>query len=276
MTFQFYIDLTIMNAKCTGGGGLLFRIAILVLCFAIAGCATVRDRGKTLPGPNQDIVVLDHKFFKIFYNKKFRLAKYVQYTMTADQLKVPVGKRKNKFIVDPLLVEMKLTPVQPSEYKYSGYDQGHLAPSADFIWSQEANDITFVMSNMAPQKPNLNRDACRRLEEKVRKWGCGEERIIVLTGPILEDKLETLKSGLSIPKQFFKVIIDDTPPRKVLTFIYNQSDKGDLLTQRMVKFKDLKEKTGINFESTVPHKDRDIFNRTIALSDWTEYDCTKK
>lgn len=32
-----------------------------------------------------------------------------------------------------------------------------MAPSGDFKWDQDVNASTFVMSNMAPQKPNLNR-----------------------------------------------------------------------------------------------------------------------
>lgn len=67
--------------------------------------------------------------------------------------------------------------VVPAEYAKTGYDQGHMAPAADFAWNQDASNTTFVMSNIAPQTPNLNRDSWKRLEDKVRKWACGEKKL---------------------------------------------------------------------------------------------------
>lgn len=179
-------------------------------------------------------VVLDHKYFRVHYNPKFRLPACVHYTLRKEDLAARMGSRKEKFAADPLLKNMNLPAVTPNDYAKSGYDRGHLAPAGDFPFSQEAIDTTFVMTNMVPQKPGLNRQAWKQLEEKVRRWACGEERVVVYTGPFLEEKLPTLKSGIPIPNRFFKVIVDDTPPKRIRAFVYNQEDRGQLLRDREV------------------------------------------
>lgn len=119
--------------------------------------------------------MIDHKYFKIAYNQSKRLAEYVTYQLTAAQLRQSSADRNNKFIPDPYLVDNNIPYVVTSEYTKSGYDRGHLAPSADFVWNQDANNMTFVMSNMVPQLPGLNRDAWKRLEDQVRKWAVGRD-----------------------------------------------------------------------------------------------------
>lgn len=92
----------------------------------------------------------------------------------------------------------------------TGYARGHLAPAEDFDRSQEAIDSTFVMSNMIPQKKAINSGSWKVLETTVRTWACGENKITVYTGPVIEPGLPSLSAGVIIPKDFFKVVIDNT------------------------------------------------------------------
>jgi DNA/RNA endonuclease G (NUC1) len=223
-----------------------------------------------------DYMVLDHKYFVVHYDKSYRLARYVNYTLTADQLKKSKpGAREDDFRADPMLATFKSTSVTPKEYLHSGYDQGHLANSKDFSYSSEANSATFVMSNMAPQKPNLNRNAWLKLENQVRKWACGENQVTVITGPILKKDLKKLKSGLVIPEKFFKIVLDETPPKKSLAFIYTQADKGDMMAKRQVSVADLKAEILPQLEA----KDRPDFTKypEEPIANWKSIDCfTKK
>lgn len=223
-----------------------------------------------------EIIMLDHKYFKIAYNPKRRLAQYVTYQLSAEQLKNKNASRANKFIPDPILLKRKISYVVTAEYVRTGYDRGHLAPSADFAWSQEANDLTFVMSNMAPQLPNLNRDAWKRLEDKVRKWACGEEKITIITGPVLKDGLTRLKSGLEIPQDFFKIVIDETPPKKIISFLYHQDDKGNVLANRVVPVNKLEVVTGLSFNKEFPKLKNEMLRMPASLSEWKEADCSFK
>lgn len=216
-------------------------------------------RPDTKPAPPKIIStgeLIDHKFFVINYDRKYRLARWVKYTMTREQLRSKRAKRRDKFRADPMMTDPDLNAVSPREYVRTGYDKGHLAPSADFAFSQEANDATFVMSNMAPQKPKLNRVAWRLLEEQVRRWACGEERVTVITGPILEGELPRLPSGLPIPKEFFKVVIDQTAPLRAKAFVYRQEDAQDVLPDREVDLGALDRRLHENFSAYLPAENR--------------------
>lgn len=250
------------------------RLNFLVLLIFITSCATHNKQAPvaTTATPSNTILV-DYIHFQIAYNPSIRLASYVSYELTADKLKIKKAKRTNKFIADPLLVEKNLPYVTPAEYTKSGYDRGHLAPSADFAWDQTVNDSTFVMSNMVPQTPNLNRDAWRRLEDKVRQWACGEGKITVITGPVFTAQDSHLKSGLIVPQKFFKIVIDETPPKKSMTFLYDQADKGDVLLKRMVPVENVENMTGIAFNKNYPELKNDRSRVPASINSWKEADC---
>lgn len=223
--------------------------------------------------PEGDLEILDYKYFVINYDKKYRLARSVVYTLTDTQLKNSrPGTRKDSFRQDTILRTLKAPVVKVDEYKNTNYDKGHLANSADFTFSDEANRATFVMSNMVPQTPNLNREAWAALEEQVRLWACGEQKVTIITGPILKDNLPTLPSGLPIPEEFFKIIIDETPPQKILAFVYKQSDNKNTTPQnRVTSIASLKQKTNHQFSiTTIPSYP------TEPLDKWTSKDCITK
>lgn len=58
--------------------------------------------------------------------------------------------------------------VTHASYTNSGFDRGHNCPSADRTRSGAYNAATFLMTNIAPQAPSLNRNAWAGLEEYIR------------------------------------------------------------------------------------------------------------
>ena len=48
--------------------------------------------------------------------------------------------------------------VRSTDYTASGYDRAHIAPSADRTRYEVDNSATFLMSNMMPQVPKVNRN----------------------------------------------------------------------------------------------------------------------
>ena len=219
------------------------------------------------------IVLLDHIHFKIYYNTQRRLAEYVTYELTAEHLKNKDAERANKFMIDPKLMERNIPFVAPSEYVKSGYDRGHLAPSGDFAWDQSVNDTTFVMSNMVPQSPNLNRDSWRRLEDQVRRWACGEGKITVITGPVLADQLPKMRSGLEIPQKFFKIIIDETPPKKSISFVYSQEDRGNVMAKNKMPLQEVEAMTGLALNYAFPDLANEKVRMPASSNEWKEADC---
>lgn len=55
-----------------------------------------------------------------------------------------------------------------SDYTNSEYDRGHMVPAADRSATISAMRSTFIMTNVCPQVPSLNRGSWKRLEDGCR------------------------------------------------------------------------------------------------------------
>lgn len=115
------------------------------------------------------------------------------------------------------------------------------------------------MSNVIPQTSRVNSGAWRSREKQVRSYACGEEKITVITGPILKAGLPTLKAKISIPQEFFKIVIDETPPKKSLAFIFNQNERGQSISKNQVT---------INVILSMVPLQRETIPEDSKLSDW--------
>lgn len=74
--------------------------------------------------------------------------------------------------------------VKPTDYTTAdGFDRGHLCPSADRTATQTDNSATFLMTNIIPQAPTLNRGVWEELEAYCRELvDEGNELYIVAGG----------------------------------------------------------------------------------------------
>ena len=74
---------------------------------------------------------------------------------------------------------------------------------------------------MSPQKPDFNRGVWKKLEKEVRRYAYNEDSVFVITGPILERGLRKIgrANKVSVPRRFFKIVYDETPPRKMIAFV---------------------------------------------------------
>lgn len=104
------------------------------------------------------------------------------------------------------------------------------------------------MSNMSPQKPAFNRGIWKDLEALVRHFAIKEEKIVV-TGPILS-KEKTLTIGankVTVPTHYYKVILDLTPPRKMIGFILPNEGSDKPLAAFAVTVDEVEKATGLDF-----------------------------
>lgn len=108
-----------------------------------------------LPGSK----VVWHSAWCLEYSEQHEQARWVAHIITSD-ITTGVVSRTNDFRPDPDIstgsaveADYLLKYLQKdSTYKYDGfgYDRGHLAPSADFRWSQKALSESYLYSNMPP------------------------------------------------------------------------------------------------------------------------------
>lgn len=72
--------------------------------------------------------------------------------------------------------------VGATDYQGSGFDRGHMCPSADRTLSVDDNSNTFFMTNMIPQAPNNNRLGWASLESYCRSLLSGGYEIYIISG----------------------------------------------------------------------------------------------
>jgi len=104
--------------------------------------------------------------------------------------------------------------VSTSSYSGSGFDRGHMCPSADRTYSSADNRETFLMTNMIPQAPNNNQRTWVGLENYERTLvNQGNECYIIcgsygIGGTGSSGTKNTLDAGrVTVPKQIWKVLI---------------------------------------------------------------------
>lgn len=149
-----------------------------------------------------------------------------------------------------------LWPVKTDSYFKSGYDRGHLAPNYAIaaVHGREAQVKTFLMSNMLPQTPELNRQLWQRLEESVMDHFAPRfERLQVISGPVYPehfmDNVFNRVGLVEVPSAFYKIIVaPDAESPRALAFIMPQDVKGnEPLDDYAVSIDAVEARTGLNF-----------------------------
>ena len=203
--------------------------------------------------------------FAVGYSYRRRQALWVCYILTAEQLAMKQLKRSNRFRADPLVEDR---PVQPGEYDRSGFDRGHLAPASDMTYSQPTMEQSFFMTNISPQIPACNRGIWKRIEAQARAWAMQEKRLFVITGPIFDDDATMGDTGISVPKAFYKVLMDMTPPYKMIAFIVPNRRTKRPIRAFVATVDEVESVTGMNFFRNLEDSLEAILERKAEIDEW--------
>ena len=91
------------------------------------------------------------------------------------------------------------------DYSGSGYDRGHMVPSADRFANELLNEQTFLMTNIVPQTGDLNQFPWNKLESYSRSLARRGDTIYTIAG-IYGDK-ERLRGKVTVPTNCWKVVV---------------------------------------------------------------------
>ncbi len=218
-------------------------------------------------GPDDEIIVT-HTGYTLSYCEEYEVPYWVAYTLTREKVITQSASRKDNFREDPSVSTGSATL---QDYKKSGYDRGHMAPAADFRWSEDAMNDTFYLSNMCPQIHAFNAGIWSDLESAVRSIAYEDEEIYVVTGPVLTDgPYETIgENNVAVPKYYYKVILDYTEPViKAIGFILPAEKSSEPLSYFAVTVDRVEEITGIDFFPALPDDIEDVVEAECDPSLW--------
>jgi endonuclease G len=219
-----------------------------------------------LPRPNSFDQIIYHKGYTVSYNLTYHVADWVAYELTAEET-VPVVQRNNHFVPDPLL---KSCSASIEDYKGSGYDRGHLAPSADMCYSYQTMVESFYLSNITPQAPGFNRGIWEKLERQVRQWAIDDKAVYIVTGTVLTKGLPTIGyDRITVPAYFYKVILDYTEPDiKGIGFIIPNQGSQEPLQHYAVTIDSVEKVTGTDFFYQLPQDQKRIIESAFSINKW--------
>lgn len=163
--------------------------------------------GLELPalGERDTVIYSEQGRYTFLYKPSCKVSQWVAYKLTLSDMNGDAD-RSDAFRPDPRLTLYGWASATDADYRGSGYDRGHLLPSADRTSSEPANRATFLYSNMAPQLPKLNRGAWKTLEEKLRGLAKDYDTLYIVVGAVLDGRLRTIGEGVAVPELFFKAV----------------------------------------------------------------------
>lgn len=165
--------------------------------------------------------IIEREIYTLSNNAETKFADWVAYHVTTET----IGPSKSRnWKADP-----DLSPedtLEPDDYRGANAalktDRGHQVPLASFsgtdYWA-----MTNYLSNITPQKSNLNQGAWVKLENAVRNAVKNGTDLYVMTGPIYYEDIEKLPQADEehvVPSGYWKVVADDNG--SVTAFIFDQ------------------------------------------------------
>ncbi len=209
-------------------------------------CFAGEPRRVGSPAPT-DITVLDRGEFKIGWSPSLRHPVWVVYHVPATAAH-EMGKRPN-FSKDRNVASSP----SPQDYARTGYDRGHMVPNRAIVtrFGPDVQRKTFQMTNIAPQRPALNRGPWREMEQRIADlWTAKYGEIWVIVGAIpSKDRTKLGKTSINVPEKYYMVIASQTKDDvRVLAVLMDQNaNRWDFPVHNIVSVDDLERLTGLDF-----------------------------
>lgn len=216
--------------------------------------------------------LLDERSFVVSYNPVRRVPNWAAWRL--DRSYLGHRKRTRAFRSDPAL-PAGLYRVGASDYRHSGYDRGHLCPSADREDSSDDNATTFVFTNLQPQLHELNAGPWERLEQYERERAEHGALLYIVAGGVFREPFPTIGHGVSVPAASYKivVILDDQQglpdieenTEVIAVLMPNELGVGRHSWEEFVTSVDAIERaSGYDFLSAIPERVQRVLEARVA------------
>ena len=193
--------------------------------------------------------IVRHTGYVLSFNSQTLCPNWSAWELTAAETE-GTERRFTEFLPDPQLpVAQQVTTY---DYKGSGYDRGHMCPSADMKWSPVAQRECFYLSNICPQDRSLNSGAWSKLEKACRRWAQQEGKVYIVCGPVFDKQRKHLTIGrdlrIQVPNGFFKVVLSTRQGgEKAIGFYYSNRDSRQTMDEAAMSVDQVEQLTGMDF-----------------------------
>lgn len=213
--------------------------------------------------------------YSISFNAERQHSRWVAFTFDGSNRSKTVGRSDN-FQPDPdFLGEYAMTSQQINK---NGYQRGHLVASYDRVYSREANEQTFYMSNMSPQIGRFNTGIWNDLEYKIneesRGWGCNpnfaDTLYVVKGGTIAEGQYTSKGTCPTVPSYYFMALLRlKNKNYSGIAFCFeHKSYHSGTVASYALTIDELEEFTGIDFFCNLNDKLENAVESTISKDVW--------
>ncbi|MEO0349080.1 MAG: DNA/RNA non-specific endonuclease [Cyanobacteria bacterium P01_A01_bin.15] len=153
---------------------------------------------------NIDNYLLDREQYVLSYSQSQGRLRWASWIVSRDWM--GGTERQNNFRPDGGLPGGTYQ-VTPRDYTNSGYDRGHMVPSADRTATERDNSATFLMSNIFPQTAENNRGPWRELEEYCRDLIYQQGKTVYIIGGIYGQQRPIANNSVIPPSRTWKVVV---------------------------------------------------------------------
>ncbi|HGM7071505.1 DNA/RNA non-specific endonuclease [Serratia sp. IR-2025] len=238
------------------------RLALVALLFAAQASAdtleSIDNCAVGCPtGGSSNVSIVRHAY-TLNNNSTTKFANWVAYHITKD---TPASGKTRNWKTDPAL--NPADTLAPADYTGANaalkVDRGHQAPLASLAGVSDWESLNYL-SNITPQKSDLNQGAWARLEDQERKLidRADISSVYTVTGPLYErdmGKLPGTQKAHTIPSAYWKVIFINNSPavNHYAAFLFDQNTpKGADFCQFRVTVDEIEKRTGLIIWAGLP------------------------
>ena len=182
-------------------------LATSIASFAIIGAPYQMQLGNpssaTTTTTNHDHYLIQRDQYAMDYSDVNGEPNWVSWDLTTGDVG---GSGRSDFIVDTTL-PAGFYQVLTTDYSGSGYDRGHMCPSADRTITHADNQILFYMSNMVPQAPDNNQGVWANFESYCRTLAAAGNELLITSGPSGFSGSRVPSGAAAIPGYVWKIVL---------------------------------------------------------------------
>ncbi len=166
---------------------------------------------------NSDNYLIDRGPYVLAYSQSRGILRWASWVLSHDW--IGNTERQNDFRPDGILPKGTYQ-VTPGDYTNSGYDRGHMVPSADRTANEQDNSATFLMTNIFPQTAENNRGPWKELENYCRDLLYQQNKTLYIIAGVYGQKRPIAKERIIPPSRVWKAIVvfDNAPTVDNVTY----------------------------------------------------------